>query len=1154
MWLKTKNSSKTIILIILFFALVRLVGSTPQPALAQAGQSLAFIQNVGQFEESIRFQTYGGPVTLSLTEDALWLTAIDQRTGQMPTGEITADELVNVSKQGVNLRFAFINAHPSPRLEPFNRLDTQFSYFTGPNPTHWQVDVPVWGGVRYVDLYPGIDLEITGQDGHLSPRLVVRQELSELTDQGATTLSEIGWQIEGTDGLSLDQAGRLHLSTAVGEFTFPLLQVEPAAEVETAAAGLSARLEGNRLLQPFTTASVLPDTPVEITGLSDLLYSTFLGGDGQLDAGRDLAVDEAGNAYVTGQAYPGFPTTPGAFDTDIDGVESDTFVAKLSSDGSSLEFATFLGGRDFDTAWGISLDGAGNIYLGGYTKSDDFPLSPGAFDTTYEGFAEAYVAKLNPTGSELIYATFLGGNDTDLGWGIAVGDDGLAYFTGFTESPDFPTTPGAFDTTLDAWYDVFVAKLNADGSDLFYSTLIGGNNADYSFGGIAVDDQGSAYVSGYTHSTDFPVTPGALDTTYNQQEAFVAKVVPDGSSLAYATYLGGSNTEYTEAILVGETGQVYVTGTTRSEDFPVTPGAFDTSYNTTDIYSGDAFVATLTADGSGMAYATFLGGSQNDIGHDLALDSSGSIYVVGHTESPNFPTTPNGFDTSCEGCTDLDIFVAKLNPAGTTLTYGAYLGTDNGYDRAYGLAVDGSGNGYLTGETSSTGFPVTAGAFDPVLGGFSDAFVTKLAMEDYIPPLPVHNCAPARLGDISVGQTPRGIAVDSARQRVYVANFGSDSLSVIDSNTNTVIDTITGITAATGITYDPDHSLLWVSNYSTNEVTPIEINGDGSFTVLSALEVGRGPWGVAYSAPYGQVYVANSLDNSVSVIEAASQTVVATLADDFNQPFHLAANPANGKVYVTNFGNNSVSLIEDSTVTKVIPLYDSSQPYGIAVDEMRELVYVATVAPNRIVAIGPIRGVPDQFLGWAAFYRGFGDRNRPVPMRVIAVNPEIGPAGDGGHLWSTTTTADGSELDQLLLIPKGWTGYFHYPLAQNVDDNPSEGITIDRATDRVYVSSGTSPGTVSVFGDHPSLCTNVGPAGGPDGANEIDFELFTAAGLARGDVTGDGRVDIRDLAFIASRYRSTDTAADINGDGQVDILDLSIVANHYGQVITDTEQ
>jgi DNA-binding beta-propeller fold protein YncE len=303
------------------------------------------------------------------------------------------------------------------------------------------------------------------------------------------------------------------------------------------------------------------------------------------------------------------------------------------------------------------------------------------------------------------------------------------------------------------------------------------------------------------------------------------------------------------------------------------------------------------------------------------------------------------------------------------------------------------------------------------------------------------------------------------------------------------------------------------------------------------------------------VYVANSLADSITVVSNGSTapTVAATLTGDFSQPFNLAANPATGKVYSANFGSHNVTVIEGTAINKIVDLGDSTQPYGLAVDETRELLYLSTTDTNRVVVIGPDpqRG-PDQFYGWAAFYRGFGDRNRPVPLRNIALNPEVGPAGDGGHLWAVTAVADGSEANQALLIPKGWDGYFHYPLATDLGSTatPEAGVAVDRLNNRVYVSNGGTPGAVTVLGDHPELCPGVAPANDqiPD-INRFDYELFSLTALSKGDVTGDGRVDILDMAFIAANYEGENLAADVNRDGRVDIFDLVTAASNYGQQV-----
>jgi len=537
---------------------------------------LMFIQNVGQFGEGVHFQLYGGRTTLALTDSALWFTVLEQTE---PAVENPLAHPAAPVQRGVTLRFNFTEANPHPQLEPFDRLDTRVSYLSGVDRPAWQIEVPVWGGVRYVDIYPGIDLELTGEHGQLVQRLVVRDsEAAAAADDAAVlvdSLEDIRLRVDGADAVMLDELGRLRLETAVGDFSLPLVQIVSAEHGSLPLPETGPAVSGTEIAAPFTE-SVGATGAVFAAGTNDLLYSTFLGGDGNLDTGTDLAVDGAGHAYVTGLAYPGFPTTPGVFDTSIDGVHSDAFVAKLSPDGTDLVYATFLGGSDYDIGQGIVVDEAGNAYVAGYTTSPDFPASPGAADGSLGGESDAFVVKLNDIGTDLIYGTYLGGSDDDFGWGTAIDGAGHAFVTGYSQSTDFPITGGAFDPDP-VGGEAYAVKLNLDGTGLDYATYLGGSEADYG-NDIAVDHgTGDAYVTGYTRSDDFPVTPGAFgpDLADSDADAFVARLTADGSNLVYGTYLGGTQYETAQAIAVDGSGYAYVTGFTESADFPTTPGSCD---------------------------------------------------------------------------------------------------------------------------------------------------------------------------------------------------------------------------------------------------------------------------------------------------------------------------------------------------------------------------------------------------------------------------------------------------------------------------------------------------------------------------------------------------------------------------------------------------
>lgn len=324
------------------------------------------------------------------------------------------------------------------------------------------------------------------------------------------------------------------------------------------------------------------------------------------------------------------------------------------------------------------------------------------------------------------YSTYLGGSATDFGNGLAVDGEGCAYVGGFTYSADFPVTPGAFQMVYTGTGDAFVTKLAADGGSLVYSSYLNGSKNAACLN-IAVDLQGCAYLTGNTNSTDYPVTPGAFQTTYGGgvDDAFVTKFSADGASLVYSTYLGGDLVDSGSGICVDAEGIAYVTGSTSSANFPVTPGAFQT------VIAGDAnaFITKLAPSGGSLLASTYLGGSLIDSGKAITVDMRGHVYVAGSTSSDNFPTTPAVLPTQLQG--DSDAFVSILTSDLRRLLVSYYLG-GSGSDYGDGIVIGGDGGVYVVGDTSSTDFPVTPGAFQTTYGGGdSDCFLTKTAFAFY---------------------------------------------------------------------------------------------------------------------------------------------------------------------------------------------------------------------------------------------------------------------------------------------------------------------------------------------------------------------------------------------------------------------------------------
>jgi hypothetical protein len=451
-----------------------------------------------------------------------------------------------------------------------------------------------------------------------------------------------------------------------------------------------------------------------------------------------------------------------------------------------IDYSTFLGGTDADEGMGIAVDERGSVYVAGRTLSADYPATPGVFDAAKDGpyGSDAFVTKLDPSGSEVVYSTFVGGGDNDEASAIALGPDGTAYITGqtwsadfpttvgapagggdafvtgltadgsalthsarlggagrdaglaiaaaersvyvtgFTASADFPTTAGGLDQSFNGTTDAFVTKLDAETGALGYSTFVGGSGGDAGFG-IAVDDQHGVHFTGRTSSADYPTTPDAFDSALDGAvDAVVTKLRPDGSALAYSTLLGGAGLDAGTGIAVDSRARAHVTGLTASGDYPATPAALDTSFNGVT----DAFVTTLSADGTRAAYSTFLGGSGRDEGLGIAVDEQQRDYVTGQTWSADHPTTRDAVAPALGGLADA--FVARLGAWGSELGYSTFLGGTD-YDAGRAVAVDQSGRHvYVTGQTLSADLPVAPAAFDTDFNGGRDAFVTKLGLGD----------------------------------------------------------------------------------------------------------------------------------------------------------------------------------------------------------------------------------------------------------------------------------------------------------------------------------------------------------------------------------------------------------------------------------------
>ncbi len=655
-----------------------------------------FVENEGQWaDESIRFLHQGNGANVAMTDAGPVFqlfrrvgTAHQEQEEPFSEGWLGQSEAVpQISLETTQFSVGFDGANLVTPVG-MDRTDTYFNYFVGEQDA-WRSGVSAYETVAYENLYDGIDLLTWGQRDSLKYEFHVAP---------GADYHQIQVSYDGIDGLWLDDAGELHVQTALGEL------IDEAPYIYQQLDGRQTEVAGEfTLIDESTYAFTITgpyDASAELVIDPDLAWSTYLGAN-HGDYGLAIAVDAAGNALVSGWTNsPGWVS--GGFDTSLGGV-SDAFVAKISPTGGHL-WSTYLGGSENEIGSDIAVDAAGNALVTGSTSSPGWVS--GGFDTSFNGDQDAFVAKLSPTGAHL-WSTYIGGSGYDTGEGIAVDAAGNALVTGQTSSPGWVS--GGFDESHNGDTDAFVAQLSPVGGHL-WSTYLGGSASEGWFGDIVVDADGNALVTGRTRSPGW--VSGGFDSNYNgEQDAFVAKLSPRGGHL-WSTYLGGGNEDAGRGIVMDSAGNTLVSGWTASPGW--VSGGFDTSYNGEQ----DAFVAKLSPSGSHL-WSTYLGGSDYDYASGIAVDSVGNALVTGRTHSPGWVS--GGFDTSYNGG-DNDAFVAVLSPSGAHL-WSSYLGGSE-RDDAKGVAVDADGNALVTGSTSSPGW--VSGGFDESYNGGTDAFVARI--------------------------------------------------------------------------------------------------------------------------------------------------------------------------------------------------------------------------------------------------------------------------------------------------------------------------------------------------------------------------------------------------------------------------------------------
>jgi Calx-beta domain/Beta-propeller repeat len=670
-----------------------LLTSAVIPAAAAAPTSpMSFEANEGQSEPVVKFLARGRGYGLFLTPTEAVLVLTTTRPVSRGARSVAP------ATDPVVVRMRLVGADPAATMTGLDPRPGVHHYLLG-HADGWRRSVPAFARVQYTGVYPGVDLVFYGAERQLEYDFVIQPG----ADPGAVALA-----FEGAEGVRVDEGGDLVLATRGGELRMrrPVIYQDGDGQRRPVEGGYV--LDGDRVR--FQVAAWDASRPLVIDPV--LGYSTYLGGSSS-DEGLGIAVDGDGNAYVTGSTIStNFPVTPNAARPTRSNV-TDAFVTKLSP-GGALVYSTFLGGNGDDVGSAVAVDVDGNAYVAGTTNSTNFPLQ-GPFQSTLRGDTDGFVTKLDPTGSTLVYSTYLGSNTPDTANGIAVDGSGNAYVTGSTGSANFPNNGAvACLGTKSTGSDAFVARLEASGATVGYCRFIGGSGIDVGQG-IVADAAGNTWVVGTTTSSNLGVQAAVQPAFGGSSDGFVGKLGPTGT-LVYLTYLGGGGDDLALAVAVDPAGNAYVTGSTASIDFP-------TISPLQPILGGglDAFVAKLNAAGSALVFATYLGGVADDTGNGIAVQpSDSSVWLAGVTESVNFPVQAP-IQLGLAGLSDA--FVARLNAAGSALVSSTYLG-GAGTDGASATAVDADGVVYVTGATNSTAFP-TASSLQG-FGGLLDAFVTQI--------------------------------------------------------------------------------------------------------------------------------------------------------------------------------------------------------------------------------------------------------------------------------------------------------------------------------------------------------------------------------------------------------------------------------------------
>jgi len=762
---------------------------------AYAALPISFEANQGQAASDVRFLARGRGYTILLKpgEAALALQSPGQGAQFPPKVQPQPKPTTRV------LRMRIEGANLSAAATGLERLPGVSNYIIGNDPSRWHTQVPTYKKVQFEHIRPGVNLVYYGSQGQLEYDFVLSPGVKP---------QSLGLSFVGSD-VTIDPQGNLVFASTDGQVTFhrPVAyQSDKSNPARKRFLTASYVLKGPDRVG-FKVLDYDPQEPLVIDPY--IYYSTYLGGSGG-DAGNAIALDSFGDAYVTGStASANFPTSgSGAGVTPYQktyGGDTDAFVTKLRYDGEAIIFSTYLGGNNYDVGQGIGVDSSGNVYVVGSTASANFPTTASAFQVAYGGNTDAFVSKLDPSGSKLLFSSYLGGSDIDYGLALALDLSGNVFVTGYTQSANFPTV-NPIQSGNSGNGDAFVAEIDTNlpqNQQLVYSTYLGGSSAD-SGQGIAVDSGDNAYVTGYTFSTNFPIYNAYQTANAGSVDAFITVISAYGSSFVFSTYLGGTGDDRAWAIALDGDDNIYIAGSTLTpcspastsppttlcnpvSTFPTTPGAFQTFATKQAPGYSAAFVTEMNHYGTALLYSTLLAGSLTDVASGIAVDTAGNAYVTGYTQSSDFPTA-NAVQASYSGgtCGSIpcqDAFVTEVNTQGTSLVYSSYLGGSAGnFGNAIAVWSNGTNNGdfeaAIAGTTYSSNFPAIADAYQGQSGsttGLGNAFISMI----YHNSLPGVALTPQKINFGNVTEnTTADVTSENVPSVVTLMNAGTEPLQI----------------------------------------------------------------------------------------------------------------------------------------------------------------------------------------------------------------------------------------------------------------------------------------------------------------------------------------------------------------------------------------